>query len=139
MTKKTDNDFTPEDVDLSKGVMINGEQTTVVDAIDHVAQLYIQRSKLDDPRDVTSIEHEITEYKGALAQVPATYNDLEDAVSYLIASYSKMLYRNSVADKSRMEVLTRALEANRVLSKNVLASMHDQLDAINDEENKGDM
>lgn len=112
-------------------VSIVDENETIVDAVDKMAGLYLKRSNGED------VDNEIKKYKAQLGAIHASWSDVEDAVQYVVNSYAQLLYSNSVADRARWETILRALETNRVLSKDVLTSVHEQIDAINKEEMSG--
>lgn len=106
---------------------------TIVDAIDKIAGLYLQQSQ------GKNVDNELKKYKAELGAIHASWSDVQDAVQYVVNSYAQLLYSNSVADRGRWETVLRALETNRVLSKEVLASVHEQIDAINKEESSGNI
>lgn len=107
------------------------DNETIVDAIDTMAGLYLKQDNGEDVKD------EIKKYKAQLGAIHASWSDVDDAVQYVVSSYAQLLYNNAVADKGRWETVLRALESNRVLSKDVLNSVHEQIDAINKEEMSG--
>lgn len=67
---------------------------------------------------------------------PATLFDVDKASVYIINEFMNATEPMYVANKARYDLLVRALEKNRVLSKDVLESIKQQLKAINDEEKK---
>jgi len=68
-----------------------------------------------------------------LKKVDATHADIVVAIDYLTNVYGTLLAKQSQADAARFALLVRALENNRVLSKDTLESLAKQLKAINDE------
>lgn len=79
---------------------------------------------------------ELATNRARLSKIKATQDDITQAVVYLTSIYATMLQRNATADAARFELLVRVLGKENILSKNVVASMADQLDAITDEEIK---
>lgn len=67
---------------------------------------------------------------------PATLTDVGRASIYIINAFMNATQPMYVANKARYDLIVRALEKNRVLSKDVLDSVKQQLKAINSEEKK---
>ena len=102
----------------------------ITEDIEQFAKLVVEQQYGKDTKD------EQTALLAELDKEQATKADIVQAVDYLTGIYSALNQRKANADVARFALLIRALEQNRVLSKDVLKSVKKQLEAINSEENK---
>ena len=104
--------------------------TTIVGDIENYAKLVVE----EQYGKSTSLDRE--KMLNSFATVPATRADIAVAIDHLTNVYGTLMQKQAQADAARFALLVRALEQNRVLSKDVMKSLTEQLKTINDEEAK---
>lgn len=103
-----------------------------------IIKLIEEDSKLTFKEQVNGedVSKERKQLEDTYSKQPATLMDVDKAAIYIINAFMNATEPMYVANKARYDLLVRALEKNRVLSKDVLESVKQQLEAINSEEKK---
>lgn len=104
----------------------------IIDSIESYAKLKVEEQK------GTDVTKDIADLLTSLDKVPATHKDIARTVDYLTGIFGTLLQQSASTDAARFSLLVRSLEKNRVLSKDVLESIKDQLKAMNDEQEAKD-
>ena len=87
-----------------------------------------------EQKDGVSLDKEKAALRAKYGKNPASKFDVAEAVFYMLSQFDSTLRPTIVANNARYDLLIRSLETNRVLSKDVLDSIKDQLEAIRKEE-----
>lgn len=103
------------------------KDTNILEAINKLA--FIKYGK----KDKEAKDKELETFKEEYKDKEVSAYDLAEAVVYMTQQYVDVQHQVDKKNTARYDVIVRALESNRILSKNNLKSIKEQLKTIDEE------